>query len=92
MTPRERASKLAKDMVYAYEVCATMKDLDGVVHAWTMLAEKAITAAIEEEEEEDSGFVWPKNEVRQVKGKLGETRIRPPFTISDENDDSDTTE
>lgn len=51
MTPRERAIKLAKDMVYAYEVCATMKDLDNAVHAWSRLGERAITAAVEEERE-----------------------------------------
>lgn len=33
---------------------------------------------------DDAGFVWPKNEVQQVKAKPGETRVRPPFTISDD--------
>ena len=51
MTLEERASKLAKDMVYAYEACATMNDLDGVVHAWGKQAKQAIIAAVEAERE-----------------------------------------
>ena len=51
MTGREQAAKIAKDMVYAYEVCATMKDLDQCVHMWTKIAEQAINAAVEEDRE-----------------------------------------
>lgn len=51
MTPKERASKLQGDMVRAYEVGATMKDLDAVVHFWVNMAEQAIIAAVEEVED-----------------------------------------
>lgn len=46
MTPaqkiRAKAEKVSKDLVTAYEVGATMKDLDGVVSMWTGIVEKAL--------------------------------------------------
>lgn len=82
MTAKERASRLAKDMVRAYEVSATMKDLDGVVYAWTRQAEQAITTAVEAEREACARLADDMSGIKSIGGDIGDA-IRARSTASD---------
>jgi hypothetical protein len=51
MTTKERAQEIAKELVRAYEIGATMKDLDGIIHMWRGIVEKFVNDALEEQRE-----------------------------------------